>query len=471
MFLDLPRVPLPGPRRLSKFGARASVLRLFADSVAAVDVLHESYGDLVAVSRDDPAWICAFGPEHNRAVLSKTDLFQGFTENPLRGPPGSPANYIDDNLISQNGERYRRNRRLMMSAFGKARLRDYGERIIELATRRISAWSVPGTLDIRHEMFELATEIAIVCLCGLEPNAEGREVGALSMRFMERVLSPLAILFQVRLPGTPYADYLDICERLDHRLRELIERRRTTGLGNDVLSALIAGDDEGHRFSETELISQTAMLMVAGHETTAVSLCWIALMLATHPDIQRALASEVMDVLGERAPTLEDLERMPLLRHTVREALRLLPAAPVLFRRAATDFELGGHQLPAGATLLVSPYRTHRDAQLYPEPRRFMPQRWDTLQVGPYQYLPFGAGSRRCIGAGLAEQAQHFTTALILQRARLVIATPTRVDYKVRGIVMGPKRALRLELRRPEDGVAKPARLTGTIQRLVDFDG
>src|SRR5690606_12379742 len=201
-----------------------------------------------------------------------------------------------------------------------------------------------------------------------------------------------------------------------------------------------------------------------------MTLTWACLLLATHPEIQRAVATEVAEVLGDRPPTVDDLERMPLLGRIVDETLRLFPATPNLFfRRASADFELAGHRLPAGATILLSPLITHRDPTRFPAPRRFDPRRWVGLKLGPYDYIPFGAGVRRCIGAGFAGQAIRLILAVMLQRVRVCVARPLRVDYRAKGVVLGLRVDILLQLASPSQGVSAPAPVTGTVERLVEL--
>jgi cytochrome P450 len=208
--------------------------------------------------------------------------------------------------------------------------------------------------------------------------------------------------------------------------------------------------------------------VVAGHETTAMTLCWTMLLLASHPEIQYAVADEVRAALRGAPPTIDDLERMPLLNHVVDESMRLLPATPMLFfRRCVEPFELAGRRMPVGSTVLLSPLLTHRDPELYPEPQRFRPQRWDSLRPSTYQYLPFGAGPRRCVGAGFAGQAIRLTLAVLLQRVRLSMPGAMRVDHKVIGIVMGP-RQLTLRVDPADASIAPPQPLSGSVRELLD---
>jgi len=471
MFLDLPKVPLPGPRTPPIIGAKLAVLRFLSDPVAGMLALHAEYGDLVALSRDDPGWLCAFGPALNRAVLTKPDLFPNFIESPIRTPAGSPAASLDINILAQNGAAHRQTRRMFMPAFTKQRLRSYAEQMVAISRRRVSAWPRVGALRAHEELTELSLEIAMRCLFGLSLD-EARELSRDTVRFMELVLSPLAAVLPVAIPGTPYHEYLSVCDRVDAGLRALIERRRREGLGDDVLSTLIgARDDDGRPLPDAELVGQATTLINASHETTAMTLVWACLMLARNPELQRELGEELDAAIGDRPATLDDLERMPLLGWIVDETLRLFPPTPNLFfRRSSAPATLAGHELPAGVTLILSPLVTHRNPTLFPEPRRFLPYRWRDLELGPYDYIPFGAGVRRCLGAGFAAQATRLILASVFQQRRVSVPAPLQVDYRATGVVVGLERDIELELSTPAEGVRPPAKISGNIERLVDLD-
>jgi cytochrome P450 len=164
-----------------------------------------------------------------------------------------------------------------------------------------------------------------------------------------------------------------------------------------------------------------------------------------------------------------DLGDAAALDRVISESMRLLPATPCLFlRRVAQPVELGGERLAEGAIVIVSPLITHRDPKLYPEPARFVPDRWHELAPGPYDYMPFGAGPRRCAGAGFAGQTIQLALSALLARARPALDPGTRVSRRVRGIVLGPKYGMPMRFVAPGDRVTR-APLRGDIDELVDF--
>jgi cytochrome P450 len=237
-----------------------------------------------------------------------------------------------------------------------------------------------------------------------------------------------------------------------------------------VLSTLIrARDEDGSQLSEEDLVAHAAVLLTAAHETSANTIAWTLLLLAAHPRVYADVVDELASKLAGAPPTVEQLSELPLLDRVVKESQRLLPASCILFFRAAQQpFVLGGHDLPAGTRLLTSPFLAHRDPELYPEPRRFDPRRWERLEPTTYQYLPFGAGPRLCIGAQFASQAVRIALAVILARFRFEIAPGARVDRHVRGITLGAKHGIRMRLATPDGVFRSPGPLRGDIHALVD---
>ena len=165
---------------------------------------------------------------------------------------------------------------------------------------------------------------------------------------------------------------------------------------------------------------------MAGHDTTSASLAWFWYLLARHPEAERRVLAEVDAVLGDRPATYEDVPRLRYTEMTVRESMRLYPAAGFLFtREAVEDVEVGGYTLPRGSWLVISPYVLHRDPDLFTDPEAFDPERFAPGRVDEipsYAYLPFGGGPRICIGNSLATMEIVLVAATVLQKYRVLLA-------------------------------------------------
>jgi cytochrome P450 len=320
-------------------------------------------------------------------------------------------------------------------------------------------------------MIELTLQVALRCLFGIEDERQAHELGHLGMDFLEALTSPLAMALPYDVPGTPYARFVRTANMLHGRILELIRHKRTLPEGPDVLSLLLrAQDEDGSALTEEQLIAQASILYVAGHETTSHTLCWTLFLLSQHPRVLADLEDELHGVLRGDAPSVEQLSRLPLLDAVVKESMRLLPTTPFLFLRKATErFQLGSLSLPGGTNLMLSPLVTHRLPDLYPEPDRFLPERWQRLHPSLYEYLPFGAGPRMCLGATFASQEVRLVLAMLIQRFRLSLAPGARVVTQVRGITLGPKQGLTMHVGTRSQPMPPPGPVRGNVvPRLVN---
>ncbi len=226
-----------------------------------------------------------------------------------------------------------------------------------------------------------------------------------------------------RLPTPNTLRYRRAIGELDLIVYGIIAQRRDRSAGSaaardtardDLLARLLAAQDEdGSRMSDQQLRDECITLLLAGHETTAVTLAWTAYLLGKHPAVQERLQAEVDAALGGRAPTAEDVARLPYTESVLRESLRLYPPAWVMPRLVVEDCEIHGYQIRKGDSVVVSQWIAHRDPRHFPEPERFLPERWTVSfarNLPRFAYFPFGGGPRLCIGNNFA----LLETALVL---------------------------------------------------------
>jgi cytochrome P450 len=460
-----------GPRGLPLLGPIGSFLRFFRDPVRCMLAIHANYGSVAAVTEGDPSLVCAFGPECNQQVLSNPDLYHTDAELPIHMPEGSSLHRLSTFLIGMNGERHHRLRRMMMPLFQKHQLEDYRDDLVAAAEVELSRWQIGQTMDVSEAMAKLSLCVSFRCLFGIDVSGDAKILADLGKRYTEGATSPALILFPYDFPGSPQRRFLRLCDDLERRLRHMIAERRARPEGRrDALSILTAANDEdGAWLPDAMLVGLANELFIAGHETTASTLAWTLFLLDRHPRVRDDLFDELASVLGGQAPSLEQLDALPMLDAVVKESMRLLPAAPFFFFRQNTnDVRLGPYDLPAGAALIVSPLITHCLPDLYPEPRRFDPSRWATIRPTAYEYLPFGAGPRMCLGFGFAAASLRILLALILQRFQLTLEPNADISFQVRGIILGTKHGLpmRVESKRQRRTLSP---MRGDIGELVDL--
>jgi cytochrome P450 len=213
--------------------------------------------------------------------------------------------------------------------------------------------------------------------------------------------------------------------KLDRIVTRIIDNRRRSGEErNDLLAMLLAARDAetNAAMDDRQLRDEMVTFLVAGHETTAVALSWTWYLLSQNPDAERRLHAEVDEVLGDRLPTVDDLKDLPYTRMVLEESMRLYPPVWATSREPYEDDEVGGVRLPAGTTVTLSQYVTHRDPAFWPEPERFDPERFNperSAERPEYAYFPFGGGPRRCVGQQFAMMEGQIALAMISRRLRL----------------------------------------------------
>lgn len=352
---------------------------------------------------------------------------------------------VGDGLLTSEGDAHLRQRRLIQPLFHNRTIGAYAEDMVAATEREVAQWPVGGTIDAHEAMMRLTLGIVARTVFDLDVTGRASAVGdALDTVIgvlSNRLTIPYGTVF-FRIP-TPATRRFDRARALlDDTVAAMIaERRATPSDGLDLLSRLLDAGTGGDRLDDTQVRDEAMTLLLAGHETTAVWLSWTIMLLALHPTWRDRLEEEVGDVLAGRPATPDDLERMPILDRVLREALRLYPPVWLVGRRALRDVDMGEGTIPTGTIVVTSQWVVHHDARWFPQPDRFMPERWDDPSVADlprFAFFPFGGGVRRCIGEGFAWMEAKLVLATIVTRRRLdlvghVPRTQPRVTLRPRG--------------------------------------
>jgi cytochrome P450 len=182
--------------------------------------------------------------------------------------------------------------------------------------------------------------------------------------------------------------------------------------------------------SDRQLRDELMTLLLAGHETTASALAWTCYLLALHPEVESRLRAELDDVLGVRSPTAADVQRLTYTEHVVTESMRVYPPVYAVGRKAARDCEVGGYDVPAGTTFLMSQWVLHHEPRFFDDPLEFRPERWyDGLakRIPKFAYFPFGGGPRVCVGNSFAMLEAVLVLATMVQRYRFELLPQPKV--------------------------------------------
>ncbi len=392
---------------------------------------------------------------------------------------------IGEGLFNSRGELWRRQRRLMAPIFRPGQIAGYGDAMVECALRDVSSWRDGETRDLARETMRIAMSVAGRTLFGAETFSEADEIGAaltVAIRWAGERVTSLRPIAQIALrealarasPALPArlgALSRGLAERLhgpvllwgdddrrmrsavallDRRVQRMIDERRASGAyGEDLLGRLLTAQDEddGAVMSDRQVRDEVLTLFVAGHETTATSLAWSLYLLARHPAVYARARAEA-DALG-RPPRHEDLPRLGLAQRVFKEALRLMPPVPMFLRDARDGLDLGGYRLPPGSVMVLSPYITHRRADLWPDPERFDPERFTPeaeASRSKHAFIPFSGGPRVCIGNHFALMEGALVLATLLQRADFELVTDAPVEPEVHA-TLRPKGGVPMRVR------------------------
>jgi cytochrome P450 len=358
---------------------------------------------------------------------------------------------LGEGLLTSEGEFWRRQRRLAQPAFHRKRVAAYGEVMAAFAERSLEAWRDGQTIDVHEEMMHLTLEIVAKCLFDADVGARATDVARAMKVALEDFSSQRRLIRIPKSIPTPHNIRFEMAaRRLDEVVGTIIENRRKSEEDwGDLLSMLMLAEDEsGERMTDKQLRDEVMTLFLAGHETTANALSWTFWLLSLNPQVEHELAEELARVLGGRPPTISDLPDLPYAERIVKESMRLYPPAWVVGREATAECEVGGYQMAAGTTALMSQWVMHRDPRYHEDPQRFDPDRWIAgyEEVLPrFVYFPFGGGSRQCIGASFAMTEARLILATVAQRFEMELAPGQRVE-PYPSITLRPKKGIRMTL-------------------------
>jgi cytochrome P450 len=398
------------------------------DRLSVMTAAALKYGDAVRLPLGPKTLFFFNHPDHARQVLvdNAANYRKGIGLVHARRALG-------DGLLTSEGELWRAQRKVIQPVFQPKRIARQTAAVAEEAAKlvaRLRAREGTGPVDIRHEMTELT--LGILGRTLLDADLSGFD----SIGESFEVVQDQAIFEMMSLSAVP--SWVPLPQQLRFRRARADLERITAALaaertahpsehGDDVLSRLIEAvaeePDEGVRRRRTR--DELVTLLLAGHETTAATLSWTFYLLDQHPLVWAKVHEEVVEVLGDRLPTAEDVHRLTYTAMVIQEVMRLYPPVWILPRKAQQEDEIGGFRVPAGAEVLICPYTLHRHPAFWEAPDRFDPERFAPgreRERHRYSYLPFGAGPRYCVGSSLGLLEATVVTALVVRELRLAKA-------------------------------------------------
>jgi cytochrome P450 len=359
---------------------------------------------------------------------------------------------VGQGLLTSEGDFWRRQRRLAQPAFHRQRIRGYGEAMVASTQTTIASWQPGQVRDLREEMMALTLDVVGRTLFSSTTRDSAEQVGHAMEIVMERYASPVFLIAPAldRLPLPHSIRFRRAVTDLDRLVRGIIAGHRASGSDQgDLLSMLLAArDEDGSAMDEEQVRDEVITLFLAGHETTALALCWAFWLLSQHPDVDARLHQELSLVLGGRLPQADDVPRLTYTESIILETLRLYPPAWTIGREVSTETQLGPYRVLPGEQIITSQWVIHRQPRFFPDPDRFYPERWaDGLQkrLPRFAYFPFGGGPRLCIGNNFAMMEAILLLATIAQRFRLSLL-PGQYVTPFASITLRPQGSLRARL-------------------------
>jgi cytochrome P450 len=420
-----------------------------AGVLPGLSFLHQSFGTFVQTRLPLQLYFISDPSCVEEILVKKPELFRKDRTSRLLG------RVVGNGLLVNEGESWRRQRRLLQPAFHQRQLQSYAAVMVAAAERAAAGWQAGEVRDVHEAMMAVTLNIVAETLFGADVSGQAGRIGGIISGLMEefgRILG-LAAMFQppAWVPTSANRRLRAASRELDSVILGIIEARRKTpdAAADDLLSLLVrARDEDGGGMTDAQVRDEAVTLFLAGHETTALALTYALYLLAAHPDRQARLAQELQRVLGDRRPEMGDLENLKYTDAVVLEAMRLYPPAWVVARQALQEVEIGGYRFPKGAQFVMSPWVIHRDARNFDDPEAFNPERWEgdlARRLPRFAYFPFGGGPRVCIGNRFAMMEAKLVLAVVAQRFRFEVTRQTELTL-LPSVTLRPRHGIRLRL-------------------------
>jgi len=434
--------PLPGPR--ARFPGHL-MFAFRADPLGFLERTVHRYGHCAAFSVGRTPFLLLNDPELTREVLvTRNEQFQ-------KSPVLRQARVsIGDGLLTSEGDFHRRQRKLSQPAFHPHRVARYAESMVRRAREMADHWRDGQRIDLHEQMMKLTLRVVTETLFSASIDDEIDRIGQamdVMVRMFSRARNPLAFILN-RLPLPSNRRFLRAQADIRRTVEHFVLQNRMAGVDRgDLLSTLIRardtgeaaavladdrrigggdrGDPGGDAMSDIQLRDEIVTFFIAGHETTANALTFALWLVSQHPAVAERLYAEIDAVLADRDPTADDQDTLPFTRAVVAEAMRLYPPAWVLRRQAKEPVRLDSRSIdvPQHGIVIMSQWIAHRDPRWWPEPERFVPERWLDEQAKEsrpkYAYFPFGGGVRSCIGEAFAWTEAILIVATLLRGWRI----------------------------------------------------
>jgi cytochrome P450 len=418
-----------------------AAVRAFRDPVGLVARAGDAGSVVRLACGRRPVYVVS-SAEGARAVLDGPDVFTKGSGS------GGIARVLGRGLQVSEGMHHRRERALLEPQFARDRLVRHAESVTRARVEGTAGWRDGDVIDVVPEMRGITTAAILRAVFADASDRDVRvltgAVTGLASSLWHAVVPGSAVLERTLLPG--FRRLRRSREAIDRYVGDAIRARRSgRGPSEDILAEMLAARAPGDAMSDRDARDEVVSLLLAGRGTITAALSWTWLLIGRDPRVEARLHAEVDAVIGEAAPSVADLDRLPYARAVWDEALRVYPPAWILRRVAVRPAAVAGRAVPARATVLVSLLNVHRDPDAFARPERFDPARFVGPQPEPFTYLPFGAGPHGCLGFHFATMEAVLLLAGIARRWRLVPVDEGEPRF-ARSITLRPAGPLRMRL-------------------------
>jgi retinoid hydroxylase len=395
---------------------------------------HQQHGNIFKVSMpglfDNIA--CLVGPEANRLVFKdESDKLSSRLGNRFLSPILSP-----DMVLMQDGPQHRISRKLILPVFLPQAINSYFDTIQAVVIETIDDWGKQGSItegrlnanDLSAELHKLTLKMVVKIFLGSEKTSEVEQVS----EWFTILVDSLNGVIKWDNPLTLHGRGQIARRKIFNYVRQIIQERATRGdfdQSTDVLSLLLnTVDEDGNKFTETQVINQAIGFLFAGHDTTSSLMSWLLFELGNRPEWRQRLRDECQQVMGDQPISISHLRQLPNMTNAIKEGERMYPPGFIICRMAMADIEFGGYLIPAGWFVCIFPQLTHRLPEIYRDPDTFDPDRFapprEEDQKQPYSLIGFGGGVHSCIGVELAKMEMKIILSTLLQKYDWTV-TPT----------------------------------------------
>jgi len=437
----------PGPKGEPLFG---SSRRYADDPFSFISAVEETYDGLARFDMGPmDTFMVTDAGEIEQILVGDSDRFRkpDFQGDAL-------GDLLGDGLLLSDGDTWRQQRELANPAFRMARLADMDDRIAAHADAMVEGWQAGETVNVESEMARVTLHVILDLMMGVELSEE-------RVATIEDQLEPLGRRFEpdplrfampewVPMPGDE--EFESAVDTLDSVLDEIIEARRGTHAGEDgpmdFLSVLLRAQDRGEQ-SADQLRDEMMTMLLAGHDTTALTLTYTLFLLSEHSAAERRVQQEVDEVVGDETPTVDHVRDLDYLEWTINEAMRLYPPVFTIFRTPTEPVEIGGYSLEAGDTIMLPQWGVHRSARYWDDPETFDPERFSPERRSDrprFAFFPFGGGPRHCIGKHLSLLEAQIILATVLGGYELDFQGETPLEL-MPSLTMHPRQTMEMTVR------------------------